>query len=133
MLIEISPRRMNCCQNASENHFADRASSCPLSTERISMSASDVLHPDGSDFDGCCQTNSNPSLHGQDGCPLFRIKTAPLGKSSGTVQFEIWSGVEAAFRIEEIVNRGVDGGELLQTSHAPEAKHRPLSSSEWQV
>src|SRR6056297_9733 len=28
---------------------------------------------------------------------------------------------------------GVDGGELLQTSHAPEAEHRPLPSSERQV
>ena len=81
----------------------------------------------------CCQTNSNPSLHGQDGCPLFRTKTAPLGKSGGTVQLEIWSRVEVSFRIEEVVNRGMDGGEFLQTSHALEAKHRPLSSSKWQM
>jgi hypothetical protein len=25
------------------------------------------------------------------------------------------------------------GDEFLQTSHAPEPKHRPLASSEWQV
>ena len=32
--------------------------------------------------------------------------------------------------IEVVVDRGVDGGELLKTSHLAEAKHRPLASSE---
>jgi hypothetical protein len=73
------------------------------------------------------------SSPGEQTCPSCRATAAPLGKSSGTVQLEVRSGVEAAFRIEEVVNRGVDGGELLQTSDAPEAKHRPLSSSDWQV
>jgi hypothetical protein len=27
----------------------------------------------------------------------------------------------------------MDGGEFLQTSHPPEAQHRPFSSSEWLV
>lgn len=37
--------------------------------------------------EGCCQTNSNQSPQGQDGCPLCRAETAPLGESSGAVQF----------------------------------------------
>jgi hypothetical protein len=36
-------------------------------------------------------------------------------------------------RPEMIVDGGVDGGEGLQRSHAPEAQHRPLPSSQWQV
>lgn len=62
---------------------------------------------------GCCQTNANQSPQGQDGCPLSREETAPLGQSGGTVSFETGSWVEAAFRVEEVVNRGVDGRELL--------------------
>jgi hypothetical protein len=37
------------------------------------------------------------------------------------------------FLIKLIVDGSVDGGEFLQTPHAPEAKHRPLPSSERQV
>jgi hypothetical protein len=36
-------------------------------------------------------------------------------------------------RVEEVIDGGMDGGELLQTSHLPEAKHRALSSSEGQM
>jgi len=35
--------------------------------------------------------------------------------------------------IEMIVDGGMDRGELLKTSHSPEAEHRPLSSSEREV
>ena len=49
------------------------------------------------------------------------------------MQLEIWSGVEAAFRIEQVVNRGVDRCEFLQTSHSLEAQHRPFSSTQWQM
>jgi hypothetical protein len=64
---------------------------------------------------------------------LFRIKAAPLGKSSGSIQLEVWSGVEAAFRIEQVVNRGVDGGEFLQTPHPAETLHGAFSSAEWEM
>ena len=37
------------------------------------------------------------------------------------------------FLIEMVVDRGVDGDEFLQTSHAPEAEHRTLPSSKRQV
>lgn len=45
----------------------------------------------------------------------------PLGKSG------------AAVLLEMVMHGGVDGDEFLQTSHAPEVKHGPFSSSKWQV
>lgn len=43
-----------------------------------------------------CQTNSNWSHEGQDGCPLFGTETAPLGEGGGAVSLEIRSGSEVA-------------------------------------
>ena len=37
------------------------------------------------------------------------------------------------FLVEEVVDVGMDRGELLQRLHLSESKHRPLSSSEGQV
>jgi len=37
------------------------------------------------------------------------------------------------FLVEVVVNRAVDCGELLQTSHSSEAKHCSLPSSKWLV
>src|SRR6056297_4363352 len=81
----------------------------------------------------CWQTNSNRSPQGQYGCPLCDAKVAPLCKSGGAVLLENGSGGEIAFGVEMVGDGGVDGGELLQTSHAPEPEHRPLPSSERQV
>ena len=38
-----------------------------------------------------------------------------------------------AFLVEMVVDRGMDGGKFLQTSHAPEPEHRPFPSSKRQV
>jgi hypothetical protein len=38
-----------------------------------------------------------------------------------------------AFLVEMVMDGGMDGHEFLQTSHVPEAQHRPLPSSKWQV
>ncbi len=38
-----------------------------------------------------------------------------------------------SFLVEVVVDRAVNRGEFLQTSHPPEAEHRSLSSSEWLV
>lgn len=57
----------------------------------------------------------------------------PLGESCGTVDLEVVPAGEAAFLVEVVMDRGVDGGEFLQGSTAPEPEHRPLPSSEWQV
>ena len=70
---------------------------------------------------------------GQGGCPLCRTELAPLGESGGTVQLKIWSGIEAAFRVEEVEDRCVDGCEFLQTSKPPKAQNGPFPSSKWQV
>jgi hypothetical protein len=57
----------------------------------------------------------------------------PLSQSRGAVQLEFISAGEVMFLVEVVVNGGVNGGELLQTSHPPEADHSPFPSSEWQV
>jgi len=66
-------------------------------------------------------------------CPLCRAKLAPLSESGGAVLLEIGPAVEMTFLVEIVVDRGVDGDELLQTSRSPEARHHPLSSSKRQV
>ena len=79
---------------------------------------------------GSCQTDSNWSHQGQDGVPLRRTEIAPLSKSCGAVSLENVPAGEAAFLVEMVEDRGVDGCEFLQTSHPPKALHRPLPSSE---
>ena len=36
--------------------------------------------------------------------PLCRAELAPLGESSGTIEFEVFVGIEVAFQVEMIVN-----------------------------
>ena len=79
----------------------------------------------------CCQTNANQSPQGQQTCPLCRAKAAPLDGNGGTVVLEEGSAGEAGVRVEEVVDRGADGGELLKRAHAPETEHRSLPPSEW--
>ena len=54
----------------------------------------------------------------------------PLGQSDGAVELEIVSVVERALLVEMVADGGMNGGELLQTSHATEPLHCSLSSSE---
>ena len=61
----------------------------------------------------CWQTNANQSPHRRRKASLFRAETAPLVESGGTVLLEDGAGREVAFLVEEIVDRGVDGGEQL--------------------
>ncbi len=77
----------------------------------------------------CCQTNANQSLVGQWHCPLCRAEPAPFVKSGSAVQLEEVSGGEATLVVEVVENGGVDGGELLKTSHLPEPLHCSFSSS----
>ena len=60
-------------------------------------------------------------------------KATPLGESGGAGELVVIAALEVALRWKVVVDRGVDGCELLQCSHAPEPQHRPFSSSEWQV
>lgn len=50
----------------------------------------------------CCQTNSNSSQSGQDGCPLCGAGTTPLGKSGGAVRLEFVPAREVAFLVEMV-------------------------------
>lgn len=60
-------------------------------------------------------------------------EAAPLCEGGGTILFENGSRGEAAFQVEVVVDRGMDGGEFLQTSYLPETLHRPLPPSERQM
>ena len=81
----------------------------------------------------CCQTNANQSLVGQGYCPLCRAETAPLSESDSAIGFEMISLGKTAFLVEVVEDGGMDGGELLQTSHPPEALHCAFSSSEGEM
>ena len=57
----------------------------------------------------------------------------PLSKGDSSIDLADIPAGEAALQIEVVVDGGVDGGGLLQTSHATKPMHRPFSSSRWQV
>jgi hypothetical protein len=52
-----------------------------------------------------------------------------LGESGGAVRLEDGVGGEAAFLVEVVEDGRVNGCELLQRSHAPEAEHGPFTFS----
>ncbi len=64
---------------------------------------------------------------------LSGTKLTPLGKSGGPGQLEDASAGERSFLVEVIEDGGMDGGEFLQTSHAPETLHRAFTPSKRQV
>lgn len=68
-----------------------------------------------------------------DGSISDRTQPAPLGESGAVGLLEGVSGIEVAVLVEVVVDRRVNGGELLKTSHLPEAEHRPLPSSQRQM
>ena len=57
----------------------------------------------------------------------------PLRQGGGAAKLEGLAIDEVTFRVEVVVQAGVDRSELLEGLHPPEALHRPLSSPEWQV
>ncbi len=61
---------------------------------------------------------------------LSRGELTPLGQGGGAVLLEDVAVVEVAVLVEVVVERGMDGSELLKGLHGPELRHRPLSSSE---
>lgn len=54
---------------------------------------------------------------------------APLGQGGRAVCLECCAGVEMTVVVEMVVDRGMDGGELLQGFDIPEPGHRPFPSS----
>jgi hypothetical protein len=57
----------------------------------------------------------------------------PFRECGSAVLFEDIAAVEVTVVVEVIMDRGVGGGELLESFHAPEFRHRSFSSSEWLV
>ena len=68
-----------------------------------------MLHP----TQGWCQTNANQSLFAQTRSALCRKELTPLGESGGAGQLETLSAVKGALLVEMVVDRGVNGCELL--------------------
>ncbi len=81
----------------------------------------------------CCQTNSNQSQLAAETANLSGTKLTPLAKSGGACQLEGVPAGERSFRVEVVVDGGVDGRKFLQTSHRPETLHRTFASSKLQV
>ncbi len=54
----------------------------------------------------------------------------PLGQRGRAVLLECLAGMEVAFVIEMVVDRGVDRSKLLQGLDVSEFGHRPFSSPE---
>ena len=59
-----------------------------------------------------------------------RSELMPPGQCGRPVLFEDFTAVEMAVLVEMVVDRGMDGGELLESLNVPELGHRVLSSSE---
>tara|TARA_Y100000766_G_C18836300_1_gene570604 strand:- start:38 stop:265 length:228 start_codon:yes stop_codon:yes gene_type:complete len=57
----------------------------------------------------------------------------PLGEGCVAEGFEARPAFEGAVMVEVVVDGRVGGGELLEASHLPEPRHRPLPSSKRQV
>jgi hypothetical protein len=76
-------------------------------------------------------TNANQSQFAGERRTSGRAELTPLGESCGAVEFEYVPAGEMTFLVKVIVDGGMDRGKRLQTSHSPEALHRPLSSSQW--
>ncbi len=78
---------------------------------------------------GHCQTNLNRPAKGVGPRRSGRQLT-PLGQRDRAVLLEDVAAIEVTVLIEMIMDRGVDGGKLLQSFYVPELRHRTLSSSE---
>ena len=78
---------------------------------------------------GHCQTNLSRPAKGA-GPRRSGHQLPPLGQGGGTVLSEDVAAIEVTVLIEMIMDRGVDGGKLLQSLYVPELRHRTLSSSE---
>jgi hypothetical protein len=57
----------------------------------------------------------------------------PLGESDRAADFVSLTIDEMAFVVEMVVDRGVDGSELLERFHLPKSQHGTFTSAEWQV
>ena len=77
---------------------------------------------------GLCQIKQ-AGLGSSGGPRLSHGELTPFGQSGRSVLLEEIPAVEVAILVEVVVDRGVNGGELLQSLDVPELRHRALSSS----
>ena len=78
---------------------------------------------------GHCQTNLNGPAKGAD-LRHSGHQLTPFRECGRTILFEDVAAVEVTVEVEVIVDRGVGGGELLESFHVPELRHHSFSSSE---
>ena len=76
-----------------------------------------------------CQSNANLSLM-EKGTPGSGCKLTPLSQRDRAVLLDVVATCALTVEVEVVVDRSMDGGELLQGLHVPELRHRPLPSSE---
>jgi hypothetical protein len=76
-----------------------------------------------------CQTKLNRPAKGA-GLRRSGRELTPLGQGGGPVLSEYVAAIEVTVLIEMIMDRGVNGGKLLQGVEIPEPSHRSFSSSE---
>jgi hypothetical protein len=62
-----------------------------------------------------------------------RCELTPFRESGSAVLLEDVAAVEVTVLVEVVVDRGMGGGELLESFQFPEFRHRSFSSSEWLV
>lgn len=84
----------------------------------------------------CCQTNRkglgtrpNPALFRPRRVQAMRPARREVDPWTEGLRSEIPGADECVFLFEVVVDRTMDCGELLQTTHAPEEKHRTFLSS----
>lgn len=101
-----------------------------------------ALKAAGADCHGCAPASlarqgvrrSRTSLcQRSEATPYAAHSWRPFGEIGCAVQLEICSGAEVSLLIEMVADGGMNSGEFLQTSHAPEPLHGPFSSSKRQV
>jgi len=76
-----------------------------------------------------CRTNANQSPKAQNALDSSG-QLAPFSYCSGALLLENGSAIEMTVGVEMVMDRGVNGGEPLQSFDVTEFRHRPFSSAE---
>ncbi len=101
----------------------------PSSSKRSRRWTTTACAPNGGGFTGIVRVNLH-ELADQKRSRLSRGELTPFSERGSAVLLEDISAAEVALLIEVIVDRGVGGGEFLQSLYISELRHRSFSSSE---
>ncbi len=96
--------------------------------DRVVKRVIDIARRAGDRRNRHCQTNLSRPAKGAGPRRSGRQLT-PLGQGGRAVLFEDIAAIEVTVVVEMVLDRGMDGGELLQGLDVPEFRHRSLSSS----